>query len=371
MPYELIATGPRNPGLREYEEPILQGNQIRIKTEFASPKHGTEMVFYRGDNVSRKRYDRDLGCMIPRDDDENTKRFPMHLGNMATGVVTETGRSAKRFAVGTRVFGHLPVRETHTVEENAVDPLPDGLAPQAVVCLDPLVMALAMRDAGIQIGDIVAVFGLGAIGLMAVQLARMAGADAVIGVDPVAARRTLASRLGASDTLDPTADGGDVGIILKRKYGGNVVGTEQLPVRVVGGYRDFATQTGQRGVDVAVEVSGNIKALHQAIRGTRFGGKVCMLSFYGGNAEGLHLGEEFHINQLQLLSARTESIPLRAAPAWGLERIVELALRWLVEGRIKTEGIVNPIVSLSRSVEAYRRIDEHPEESTKIGITFD
>ena len=73
------------------------------------------------------------------------------------------------------------------------------------------------------------------------------------------------------------------------------------------------TQYGQRGVDVAIEVSGNTRALHQAIRATRFGGTICMISFYGGEASGLMLGDEFHVNRQQLVSARVESLPLRDA----------------------------------------------------------
>ena len=65
------------------------------------------------------------------------------------------------------------------------------------MCLDPLVMALAMRDAGIKLGDRVAVFGLGAIGLMTVQLAKAAGADWVVAIDPLANRRALAREFGA------------------------------------------------------------------------------------------------------------------------------------------------------------------------------
>ena len=93
------------------------------------------------------------------------------LGNMAIGVVTEVGAAVTEFRVGDRVFGHLPIRETHTVEAGRVDLLPAGLTPQAAVCLDPLVMALPMREGNVQLGDRVAVFGLGAIGQMAVQLA--------------------------------------------------------------------------------------------------------------------------------------------------------------------------------------------------------
>src|SRR5688500_13294303 len=369
MPRELIALEPRKPVLREYEEPELGLREIRIRTEFASPKHGTEMVGYRNEPSARRPYDPEWGCVIPRPGGEGPRDFP--LGNMAVGVVTEVGPEATRFGVEDRVFGHLPIRETHTVDEEAVDPLPDGLEAEAVVCLDPAVMALAMRDAQVRLGDQVAVFGLGAIGLMAVQMASIAGADRVIGVDPIEARRDVATALGTDAVLDPLADGGDAGMAIRRISGAGRPEVEPSDgARVLGGYWEVPTQFGQRGVDVAIEASGSSPALHHAIRATRFGGTICMISFYGGDAAGLRLGDEFHVNRQQLVSARVESLPLRDAPAWTLERLVEVALGWLENGRLRTEGIVTPVVPFGESVEAYREIDEHPERSIKLGIRF-
>jgi len=140
--------------------------------------------------------------------------------------------------------------------------------------------------------------------------------------------------------------------------------------RLIGGYWERPTQTTQLGVDVAIETSGSVAALHQAIRATRFGGAICMISFYGRDATGLYLGDEFHVNQLQLISARSESLPLRDAPGWTLDRMVRLGLDWLARGRISVNGIVTPIVSFEESVDAYRAIDEHPEQSIKLGIRF-
>jgi len=369
MPNELIALEPRKPVLREYEEPELRLRQIRIRTEFASPKHGTEMVGYRNEPAARRPYDAEWGCMMPRPAGEGPRNFP--LGNMAVGSITEVGPEVTRFGVGDRVFGHLPIRETHTVDEEAVDPVPVGLEAEGVVCLDPAVMALAMRDASIRLGDQVAVFGLGAIGLMAVQLARIAGADHVIGVDPIEARRGVAKALGADTTLDPLADGGDAGMAIRRISGAPQPEVEPPDgARVLGGYWEVPTQFGQRGADVAIEASGSIAALHHAIRATRFGGTICMISYYGGDATGLRLGDEFHVNRQQLVSARVESLPLRDAPVWTLERLVDIGLRWLTSGRLRTEGIVTPVVPFEESVEAYHEIDEHPERSIKLGISF-
>ncbi len=372
MPRELIAIAPRTPVLREYDEPSLDARQVRIHTEFASPKHGTELVAYRDEPAASRPYDPTWGAVMPRSENQEAHSFPLRLGNMAVGVVTEIGAEVTRFSVGDRVFGHFPIRETQTVEETHADPLPEGLSPEAAVCLDPAVMAMGMRDVRIALGDHVAVFGLGAIGLMAVQLARLAGADRVIAVDPIAARREVALVLGADIALDPTADGGDVGLAIRGMTGlADPPTLNHAPApRVLGGFREETTQTGQRGVDVAVEVAGSAQALHHAIRATRFGGTVCVLSFYGRDAAGLRLGEEFHINRLQLVSARSQSLPLRDAPAWTLQRLTEVALEWLRSSRLRADGIVTPVVPFSDSVDAYRAIDEHPEQSIKLGIRF-
>jgi Zn-dependent alcohol dehydrogenase len=63
-----------------------------------------------------------------------------------------------------------------------------------------------LNTAEVQPGDTVLVVGLGGIGLAAVQGARIAGATRIIASDPVPERREHAHRLGATDTIDPTAD---------------------------------------------------------------------------------------------------------------------------------------------------------------------
>ena len=121
MPRELVATAPRTPVLREYEEPPLGPRQIRIKTEFASPKHGTELVAYRNDPVASRPYDPAWGATIPRPPEVALASFPRPLGNMAVGTVIETGPEVARFRIGDRVFGHYPIRESQTVDETAAD----------------------------------------------------------------------------------------------------------------------------------------------------------------------------------------------------------------------------------------------------------
>src|SRR5262245_23479758 len=110
MPKELVAIAPRTPVLRDYDEPPLGARQIRIRTQFASPKHGTELVGYRDDPAALRTYDPVLGALLPLAEERRGGRFPRRLGNMAVGVVAEIGSAVTRFEAGDRVFGHFPIR---------------------------------------------------------------------------------------------------------------------------------------------------------------------------------------------------------------------------------------------------------------------
>ena len=160
--------------------------------------------------------------------------------------------------------------------------------------------------------------------------------------DAALAIRDARIKLGADLVLDPTE--GDVGLEIHRL-------------------------TGKLGVDVALEVSGNSRALHQAIRATRFEGTVGVIASYAGGAEHLHLGNEFHWNAIQLISCRTVSLPLRDY-GWDHERLVDLAEDLIRSGKVRTDGIIYPIVPFEAAAEAYRMIDEHPEHCIKLGVRF-
>jgi len=83
----------------------------------------------------------------------------------------------------------------------------------------------AVHAGGVSAGDTVALFGCGAVGLSAVQGARIAGARRIFAVDPIAGRRDLAAVLGATDLVDPAAVDA-YGEILARSDGGVDVALE-------------------------------------------------------------------------------------------------------------------------------------------------
>src|SRR4051794_1262761 len=314
---------------------------VRVVSEFGSPKHGTELPGYRADDVSiERRYDAAWRCTFPLPADAAI--FPRPLGNTIVGRIDAVGEGVADLAPGDRVYGLLPLRDVHVVPATRVARLPDGMTVEGAVCVNPVFVAVALRDAHVGLGDRVAIFGLGGIGLMVVQLCRLAGAELVAAVDPLPLRREVAARLGADVTLDPAQ--GDTGAELRR-------------------------MTDKLGVDVALEVSGSSAALHQAVRATRYAGTVGVLATYPGAQPQLYLGQEFHRNATQVVSCRSASEPFRDF-GWDAARAQRLAEGLVRSGRVRTDGVIQPVVPFEECAEAYRAIDEHPESCIKLGVRF-
>ena len=192
-------------------------------------------------------------------------------------------------------------------------------------------------------GDAVAVFGMGAIGLMAVQLCRLSGAELVIAVDPLANRRAAAEKCGADMALDPRA--------------------------VDAGY-EIRKATEKRGADIAIEFSGNWRALQAALRGVAFGGNVVVGSFPAPYPAGLDLGAEAHMNRPNVIFSRAVSDPNREHPRWTRDRIFNACWRLIREGKLSGEAVVTPVVPFEKLVTEYPKIISRPEENIKLGAKF-
>ena len=133
-------------------------------------------------------------------------------------------------------------------------PVPTEWSPATTAVLEPLGVAIHAVDLGhLTVGDSVAVFGCGPIGLMIVRVAQLAGARMVCATEPLPHRRVAATRFGASAVLDPAAQ--DVA-------------------------REIKSHTDGYGVDVAFEAAGSEAATVQAIHSLRSGGTLVLLGYW-------------------------------------------------------------------------------------------
>ena len=206
---KLVATAPGVAELRDYEDREIKSNEVKVKVEFASPKHGTELADFRGTTpFIDGKFDEEWRIFRKRDEDEERGIVfgDLALGNMFVGTIVEAGADVTEYAIGDRVCSYGPIKETQIV--NAVDnyklrKMSKDASPKNAVCYDPAQFALSgIRDADVRPGDRVVVIGLGAIGQIALQFAVKIGATTVIGIDPIEKRRVIAEKHGAHYTLD-------------------------------------------------------------------------------------------------------------------------------------------------------------------------
>lgn len=104
--------------------------------------------------------------------------------------------------IGTTVNGGFA--EYCAVPEEQAYLIADTLSYKEAAMAEPVACCLHGIDlCSINAGDTVAVFGMGMIGLLMLQLARLRGAAKVIAIEPVEAKRKQAVQLGADITIDP------------------------------------------------------------------------------------------------------------------------------------------------------------------------
>jgi threonine dehydrogenase-like Zn-dependent dehydrogenase len=341
MNRELVLNGPGAVAWRDAPEPIPAAGEVAVRCEHAAEKHGTMAAFVKGYGNERGRWDDTLQLYHPGDG--QLVDWPMALGNMAVGTVEAVGPGVTRVAVGDRVVCYSQFRRLTVAPENKCWRIGADVPWQSAVCIDPGLFALgAIRDGGVRLGDRVALFGLGAIGLVALQLLRAAGAT-VFASDPVAERRALAMKLGAAATFG--APGEDVGLLLKES-------------------------TGRLGVDVALDFSGAVPALQAALRGIAYGGTIVCGAFPPPHRQGLDLGGEAHMNRPRLVFSRANSEPNPEHPRWDQKRLLDTVVASIASGVIDGRDIVSPVVDFRDCAETYAMIAAAPGKGIKLGVDF-
>ncbi|MCW5688400.1 MAG: NAD(P)-dependent alcohol dehydrogenase [Pseudolabrys sp.] len=137
-------------------------------------------------------------------------------------------------------------------------PIPDGLTDeQVLMCPDIMSTGFSGAESGnVRIGDTVAVFAQGPIGLCATAGARLMGATTIIGVDSVPARMEIARKMGADHIVDFSK---------------------------VDAVDEIMRLTDGRGVDVAIEALGRQQTFESALRVLRPGGTLSSLGVYSAD----------------------------------------------------------------------------------------
>ena len=196
--------------------------------------------------------------------------------------------------------------------------LPDYVSDEAGACLlDPVGTPYhALKRMHTTAEHTVGVFGAGPMGLGAALVSVFLGAEVIV-IEPIAFRRELALKIGAAHAIDPVACDANEAI---------------------------AELTGGRGLDTALECSGNARALYQALDAVRRKGAV---SIIGENGEAV-ISPSNHFNRKEITLCGSTCFPME-----DYAGILQMVKRGLDPSRIITHRF-----GIEDAAEAYATFDQ-------------
>lgn len=252
---------PLSIAVKEVKRPVPGPNDALIKV-YCIGICGSDIHYYEHGKIGRYVVDR-----------------PIILGHELAGEVIQIGDQVTNVAVGDRVavepgvacgrcnfcksgrynlcpevvfMATPPVdgawAEYAAIRSDCLFKLPEGMSYEEGALLEPLSVGFhAMRRGKVGPSDRILILGLGPIGLLAIQAAKLFGVHEIIASDIVPFRREMALKLGATAVMNPLQD--------------NI--SEQISLL-----------TGGEGIDVIIESSGNSQAIADTIRFVNRGGRI-------------------------------------------------------------------------------------------------
>ncbi|CAN5856745.1 hypothetical protein BH23ACT5_BH23ACT5_00670 [soil metagenome] len=265
------------------------------------------------------------------------------LGYSLVGRVVEVGPDVLDIEAGD-VVACAGSQDAHHAEIVAVSrsltvPVPAGLEPEAAAFVTPASVAVeAVRRTDCRFGESVVIFGLGLLGLIAAQVARVAGLT-VIGLEPSPQRRAGARDLGFEDVVDPgSAEAGE--LVLERTNG--------------------------FGADAAILalVSGSSEPVNQALRLTRRGGRVVGVGVFGMDLERGAVLDRTYVHAIAFGAGRYDpwyeegnvDYPIQHV-RWTENRTMGYLLDLLAARSVSVEGMAEAF-AVEEAEAAYRRLTE-------------
>jgi 2-desacetyl-2-hydroxyethyl bacteriochlorophyllide A dehydrogenase len=325
--------GPQQVEIRQEPVAPVGPDDVRVHSLVSGVSAGSELLVYRGDAPS------DLPPDLPTVSGDFG--FPIKFAYASVGRVVEVGSRVTGLAADDLVFVHHPHQTEYVVPADAPIRLPEGLSPDVGVFAANLETAVTVvLDAHPRLGEAVLVSGQGVVGLLITMLLRRAGASPIVTADLHQRRRAASASAGADRVLPVDVDLVDAVLDL----------------------------TDRRGVDVAIEASGNPAALQTCIDAVAFAGTVVVASWYGTRDAGLNLGGRFHRRRIRILSSQVSTLDPALAPRWDRARRSSLVSDLLQE--LPLDQLITHRFPLQKAAAAYELLDSGAGECLQVVLDY-
>jgi 2-desacetyl-2-hydroxyethyl bacteriochlorophyllide A dehydrogenase len=336
----LYFTGPRQVTLEREPLPSPSFGQILVQTIISAISPGTELLIYRGLAPADLAKDETISA-LPGD-----FSFPLKYGYAVVGRVLEVGRGVAPGWEDRLVFAFHPHESHFLATPDELLRLPNGLSPEDAVFFPNMETAVTfLLDGQPLIGEQVAIFGQGIVGLLLTALLSRWPLTSLVTLDLYPKRRQLSEELGAHVSLDPSE------VDAPERLCGYLQGTGPYP-----------------GADLSYEISGNPAALDQAIAATGFSGRVVIGSWYGLKRSDLNLGGRFHRSRVRLIGSQVSSIAPELTGRWNKTRRYQAT--WQMLGEVQPARFITHRVPIEQAAQAYELIDRHPEDVIQLILTY-
>jgi threonine 3-dehydrogenase len=319
--------------LEEIADPVVGPGEVIVEVEAASIC-GTDLHIKKWDEWSQQRI-----------------HPPLTLGHEFAGTVVEVGDDVDHVKVGDYVSAESHITcgmcfqcrtgQAHMCERTkilGVDregafaryvAVPESviwqndrskLPPEIATLQEPFGNAVFATSEQDLAGRAVAVLGCGPIGLFTIAIARASGAAVVVASDLTAFRLALADRMGAHSSV-------------------NVAEVEDAP-------REFRAQNENHGFDVVFEMSGSPRAIADAFRIARNGGRVLLFGIPSRPVE-IDVAESLIFKNLDVLAVNGR----RIFATW-------YKTRWLLEsGVVDLRPLITDEIGLEDFEQAFEKLE--------------
>ena len=327
-------TAPNQAAVIEESRPALAPGEALVETLVSAISPGTEMLFYRGQLPAGVAVDTSIASLA------GGLSYPLKYGYACVGRVIGLGADVPDEWRGRLVFAFHPHESHFCAPVASLLPVPPGIEAERAALLPNAETAVnLLMDGAPLVGERVVIFGLGIVGLLTTALLAQFPLAARYAVDPLASRRALATSLGATRTFDPAE-------------------MESLSIALAE----------SQGADLIFELSGQPAALDQAVQIAGFGARIVVGSWYGNKRTSLDLGEHFHRNRLQIVSSQVSTLAPHLTGRWTKARRMQSAWRFLAD--LPLERLVTHRFPVEEAADAYRLIDQQPEQTVQVLLKY-
>jgi len=270
--------------------------------------------------------------------------YPFRPGYGMSATIVAVGKDVLSLQEGDRIAASVAHQQFFKIQERDAHKIPEGISDDDASWMSLACTAqLGVRRAELKLGEDVGVVGLGILGQLVVQYARVSGARRIVAIDPIQERLALAKEHGAHYTL---------------------------AIDVKNARHQIEEITDGKMMDVVFDVTGHPSVLAPSIRLVRKLGRVVLLGDTPLPSQQC-LGPGVVSDSIAILGIHGTMAPAQSSEfnPWTHSEMTALFFDLLLQGRMHVADLITDHHSPSEAPEIYSRLLQ--DRSASMGVIFD